>query len=183
MRALTLRQPWATLVVLGEKRIETRAFRPVTALQPGDWFAVHASATAADLRGLHTLRTFERVLGRHGFNQWAELPLGALVGFAWYGGAATTETLLAARQLTDRGDQVRRALAGWPVPLSYSEQCFGDYSIGRWGWLLPEARRLQQPVACRGAQGIWTLPEELRAEALRRLHESGQALERARTHG
>jgi len=176
MRALTLRQPWATLVVLGEKGIETRGFRPVTALAVGQWFGVHASQAPVDMRATVALRTFERALARHGFNQWAELPRGALLGFAQYAGAARTEELLRARDLTDRGDQVRQALRGWPVPLSYQEQCFGDYGADRWGWRLPDVRRLPLPLPCRGSQGLWELPDALRVEALRQLEQTGAPL-------
>lgn len=43
MWALTLTQPWASLVVLGEKRYETRSWRPPAA-RIGERIAIHAAA-------------------------------------------------------------------------------------------------------------------------------------------
>ena len=32
---------------------------------------------------------------------------------------------------------------------------FGDYSDGRWAWLLTDIKPLAPPVPARGAQGFW----------------------------
>lgn len=43
MRALTVRQPWASLIASGAKRIENRTWRPPAALM-GQRIAIHAGA-------------------------------------------------------------------------------------------------------------------------------------------
>lgn len=35
------------------------------------------------------------------------------------------------------------------------ELSFGDYSPGRFAWLLADIRPLSQPIPARGAQGLW----------------------------
>jgi hypothetical protein len=32
---------------------------------------------------------------------------------------------------------------------------YGDYSVGRWGWLMPLIRKFEQPIPAKGHQGIW----------------------------
>jgi len=39
---------------------------------------------------------------------------------------------------------------------------------GPWGWALIWARRIDEPVACRGQRGIWTLPLDVAYEVVRR---------------
>ncbi len=35
------------------------------------------------------------------------------------------------------------------------ERSFGDYTPGRFAWLLDHVRRLPEPVAAKGALGLW----------------------------
>lgn len=51
MLLLTLTQPWATLVALGEKRWETRDWPPPETAR-GDLVAIHAAKTFGGLRGI-----------------------------------------------------------------------------------------------------------------------------------
>jgi hypothetical protein len=44
MRALTVKQPWASLIASGEKRIENRSWRPPAELI-GQRIAIHAGAS------------------------------------------------------------------------------------------------------------------------------------------
>ena len=48
MKALVVRQPWASLIAHGIKTIETRGFAPRTVLQPGDQLAIVAGKTPAE---------------------------------------------------------------------------------------------------------------------------------------
>jgi len=79
--ALTLRQPWATLVIHCEKDIENRGWAPVL-LQPGDRFWIHASkALDADDRAnvddaRHDIPLFDEY----------PMPLGELMGHVRFDG-------------------------------------------------------------------------------------------------
>jgi len=48
-------------------------------------------------------------------------------------------------------------LADLPVLLAGHQHAYGP-----WCWLLKDIRRLPTPVECRGAQGLWDLPEFIR---------------------
>src|SRR5262249_62191033 len=90
MRALTLYQPWASLVVLGEKKIETRSWstRHVGPL------AIHASATWPP--GFHDIcdsPAFRKALEHLGLLA-SRLPLGAVLGTADLIACLPTERLL-----------------------------------------------------------------------------------------
>src|SRR5687767_8281713 len=81
MKALTLTQPWAQLVVMGEKQIETRGFRPVS-LAPREIICIHAasqmSSQALGLVNHHPV--FQRAMDRCGVRHLDDLTLGAIVG-------------------------------------------------------------------------------------------------------
>jgi hypothetical protein len=132
-RALSLTQPWATLVASGAKRVETRSWRT----PHRGALAVHASAGfPGAARALCGQEPFRSALRAAGFGHAAELPRGALVGCV---------------RLVDVVPAGGVELAG----LGDVERAFGDYSPGRWGWLLEDAVTYAVPVACRGALGVW----------------------------
>jgi hypothetical protein len=41
------------------------------------------------------------------------------------------------------------------------EKRLGDFSPGRWAWMLRDIIALKRPVFCRGALGLWRVSEEL----------------------
>lgn len=160
MKALTLTQPWATLIAVGAKRIETRSWET---LYRGP-LAIHAGAGLGPVggrRGLHSLahsppffgalqKAMMRVRQSRDGETWPEfdaglLPLGAIVAVA-----QLTEVAL----ITDDGVLTQ---AGRLYPET-PEHDFGDYTPGRFAWLLADVRRLDQPVPCKGALSLWALP-------------------------
>jgi len=40
-------------------------------------------------------------------------------------------------------------------PDAKTERAFGDYSPGRWAWLLADVKPLTTPIPARGALGLW----------------------------
>jgi single-strand DNA-binding protein len=133
MLALSLWQPWATLVAVGAKRIETRSWRykgevPVQ-------LAIHATKTFPPAaRALCSEEPYQTVLRVNGYRSPESLPLGRVL--------ATCTLLQCVPVETCRPDD-------------YAELAFGDYTPGRFGWLLDDVRRLDPPVQARGAQGLW----------------------------
>lgn len=78
IKALTLYQPWATLVAIGAKRIETRSWW--TAYR--GLLAIHASKTfGATNRALCHQEPFRSALLAGGVERLSDLPLGAVVCF------------------------------------------------------------------------------------------------------
>jgi hypothetical protein len=47
----------------------------------------------------------------------------------------------------------------WPIP--EPERSFGDYSPGRFMWLLTNIRALPEPIPAKGALGLWEYDGEL----------------------
>ncbi len=139
MKALSLYQPWATLVVIGAKRIETRSWR--TSYRGA--ISIHASSSRRNqARLLAYQKPFATWLERFEINPM-ELPFGAIIG---------TVKLFDCIPIT--GGVPSLPLEIWDAEL---EILLGDYSPGRWAWLLMDPQRLPQPVPCRGKMGLYRL--------------------------
>lgn len=127
MKALSLRQPWATLVAIGAKKIETRSWR--TGYRGP--LAIHASATFGPTEThLCDGEPFHCALLSIG-----SMPLGAVVA------------------IVDLVDVEAITAANTPQE---PERSFGDYGPGRWAWRLENVRRLAPAIAVRGHLGLWT---------------------------
>lgn len=159
MKALTVRQPHATLIAIGAKQIETRGQKTA---HRGE-IAIHAGRSTEmieALKGGHGLRHGERfrsVLTAAGYTSGQDLPLGAIVAVVdlW----DCRQLLLVDSKpfyLASGADQTRI----W-VPVSEQEAAFGDFSYGRHGLMLRTVRRLDQPVPCRGMPGMFDLPADV----------------------
>ena len=132
MKVLSLLQPWAQLVVIGAKRIETRSWNT-------DYrgpLLIHASKKfLKDDRILcETDPYFARALQDR---RVAELPLGAIIGKVMLRELRTTTVMLAGNELSEQ------------------EKRFGNYGYGRWAWLLTGAEEFAKPISAKGSLGIW----------------------------
>lgn len=157
MKALSLTQPWASLVALGQKTIETRSW-PTS--YRGE-LAIHASQAmpryAREALEFEPIRT---LLMRANYG-WAGrirgLPLGSIVAVAQLVACYPTEGI--------------RVSQWWPKEEGDRERALGDYSPGRWAWVLRDTRPLPSPVPCRGALGLWTVEPEVEATVRAQLGE------------
>jgi len=138
LRAVSLTQPWATLVAIGAKTFETRSW-PTYYRGP---LLIHAAkGFPGNARALCYMDSFSETLQRAGYKRASELPTGALIGIV---------TLVECISTAD-------ALEG----IDAAEHAFGNYGRGRFAWKLTEAVKLVQPIPCRGALGLWKAPEEI----------------------
>jgi hypothetical protein len=132
MPAISLHQPWASLVAIGAKRYETRHWRAPARLI-GQRVAIHAAARAKHppLEDDSLKQIYAAFGGRLAA---LSVPRGAIV---------CTATLAGVERVED-------------VP----HDAFGDYSPGRFAWRLDDVRALAEPVAVKGRQGWfrWTPP-------------------------
>lgn len=135
MKAISLWQPWASLWCAGPKIHETRHW-PTS---HRGWLAVHAAKRKIDdFSGDPIDKICSHVFGPH----WGmELPLGAIVGVVNIVDCLTTED--AALGLEDD-----------------DYEC-GDFSPGRFAWKRKQFIRLGDPIPYRGAQGIFTVPDDI----------------------
>jgi hypothetical protein len=139
VRALPLWQPWASLVVLGEKRIETRHWAAPASIL-GKRIAIHATKTQREL-WVCDEPEFADALGRHGLDE-GDLPLGALIGLV---------TVKRCAPMTAEG--IARLRVEQP-----NEWAFGHYVLGRFAWVLADPEPLPEPVPWKGSQGIFSVP-------------------------
>jgi hypothetical protein len=146
MKAITLTQPWATLVAIGAKRIETRSW----GTKYRGPLAIHAAKgwTKEAVR-LVLHEPFRSVLNKAGYQIYSNLPRGCIV--------ATCE-LVSVREI----NRYRMGIGwGWTGPdgtkyeFDQQERCFGDYADGRRAWLLDNVQRLAEPIPARGALSLW----------------------------
>ncbi len=128
MKALSFLQPWATAIMVGNKKIETRSWKTSYTGR----IAIHASRSF--LPWAREFAQTERALGRLP----GRLPFGAIIGFVTIIGMRRTEELA--------------------YEITALEKLYGDYSWGRWGWILEDIEPLNEPIPCRGHQGLWNLP-------------------------
>lgn len=124
--AITLYQPWASLIAVGVKQFETRSFRCPERLL-GQRVAIHAA------KRLITSADFDQDVSRAITSQlglgWRKrLPLGAVVCTAMIIGSEPADTVHA--------------------------DLFGDYSPGRWAWRLGLVEKIDPPRPARGWQMI-----------------------------
>jgi hypothetical protein len=148
MRLLTLTQPWASLIgpESDAKHIETRS----RSTSYRGWIAIHAGKGLGPVGGLYGLQQFvltsafrqspiARNWDGHAFSHpQLYLPFGKIVAVARIADCAKTDDVI----------------------VTPTERAFGDYTPGRWAWLLHDIRRLRRPVAYRGAQGLQRLSAE-----------------------
>src|SRR5579875_1139448 len=153
LKALSLTQPWASLVWCSAKRIETRSWHT---LWRGE-LAIHAAKVfPADCQQICSVEPFARVLRRFGLVYDVEtrqgkatrlgLPTGAIVAVCKLSGCVATEELLELGVVPDL------------------ERALGDFSPRRYGFLLEEIQPLYEPVVCRGSLQIWDVDREVEEE-------------------
>jgi hypothetical protein len=145
MRGLSLTQPWATLVALGEKAIETRSW---STPYRGPLLIQAAKGFPKDCQHLCWRAPFAGALIGGGFDRAEQLPRGAIVAVARLAWVLSTDLFVDER-----------------LPRSYSiagnEFAFGDFSAGRFGWVLQDVQRLKTPVPCKGSLGLWAVPPDV----------------------
>jgi hypothetical protein len=151
-KVLTLTQPWATLVAIGAKRIETRSW---STSYRGP-LLIHAAAGLGPVGGFKGLvrqcryDPFKSVLRDAGaaglISEYIDdYPRGAIVAVA---------ELCYCQPMPDDGS------IGWNFNgnewvITDQERAFGDYTPGRFAWLLADVRPLATPIPAKGALGLW----------------------------
>ena len=149
MRALTIRQPYATLIVQGVKQFETRSWRT----EYRGPLVIHAAANGSRIYGDQLRRLEKRLRVMPTALMGQEYPLGAVLGVV-----ELVECLPISPTLIDA--------------LTPCEKALGWYSDGGFVWDLARAGRIRfaEPIACAGRQGLWALPADLAARVEKELH-------------
>jgi len=135
-KVITLKQPWAQLVVTGWKQFETRGWRTD---YTGELF-IHSSLTfsMSDME-LALTEPFKTCLGNPHM-----MRRGFILGSVMLEYCMPVEELKPVLEL--RGTLGKHELA------------FGDYSAGRWAWKLSGPKLFKVPVFAKGSLSIWDYP-------------------------
>ena len=136
MKALTLTQPWATLIAIGAKWIETRSW----ATEYRGPLAIHSARRFPSVaRDLCIEQPFFATLSRAGYRA-STLPLGMVLA---------TSTLV---DCLPTGGDFPSGQLPW-----------GDFTPGRYAWILRDISPFPEPLPARGALGLWEWmpPEEV----------------------
>ena len=144
MKALTIRQPWASLTLTLDdkgkafKCVETRGYRT----NYRGRLAIHAGLFVEPTFFLGVPEEEWRHFKAAGLGTDAaivDLPHGVIVGEVTVADCVPIEELLSSEYGTDR------------------EKAFGDWRKGRkrYGWILTDPVRYDTPIPARGMQGIW----------------------------
>lgn len=160
MKGFSILQPWATLMAINAKLVETRSW----ATHYRGEVAIAASARLPwKLHRLCLVEPFASVLAAAGFADPDSLPLGTIVAVGNLDSCRPTDVV-----------RFENALAGKACRQPY-ENAFGDYTDGRFGWEFTNVRALARPVPCKGALGLWTLPPEILSAVQSQLEEFAAA--------
>ena len=190
MKAIVVRQPWATLIALGIETTETRPAPPNGPMRPdgvrglpglaverGERIAIVAGASvppdAVSFGGWTVWRWGTGAkMDRRGVHEVTgdeiDLPLGAVV---------CTAVVADALPITDEMRRPGRHI--WLLRPEYPMVCepftpgemrpmhgiedeltLGDFTPGRWGWMLTDVQPCD-PIPCKGQQGVFRLPADV----------------------
>ena len=150
MYAITLHQPWASLITLGLKMVETRSW-PAPARLVGQRIAVHVGKRLIRQPG----GRIERELQAQWGEDWRRnIPTGAVLATAVLAGMAQVARadLLAGCAAHDPWGEVGYAAGRRRTPIDP----WGDFSAGRWLWFLDDVEALPEPVPAVGRQSLWS---------------------------
>lgn len=138
MKALTIWQPWAGMVAAGIKKNETRSWGTHYRGQ----IAIHAAKQDIHIGWCRYLsdEAAEVICRRlelpEIFNTIETFPTGCILGTA---------------ELVD----CIKISPEYISKLNYDELALGDYSLGRYAWVMENAIKFPEPILAKGKQGIW----------------------------
>jgi hypothetical protein len=132
VKALTIKQPWATLIALGGKNIETRSWK-------------------TNYRGsllIHAGKTIDKVA--------CKMPeiYKVMEDYQYHTGVIIAKCNLVACQkvIEDSGTY---AITDGRLMITDNEYDFGDYTVGRYAWILSNIEVLDKYIPAKGQLSLW----------------------------
>jgi hypothetical protein len=152
MKALTIWQPWASLIIEGAKPYEFRGWRVPRSIV-GQRIVIHAAARKPNRQEMWMLLCALRTGGEYAAEtcliasqaepvlerSWMDLPLACGLGTAVIGEARNGVDIAREFGVTHVNDSDRDEHANW-------------------GWPLTNIEVWDRPIPMRGAQGFWNWP-------------------------
>lgn len=142
MKVITIHQPWASLIAIGVKQIETRSWRT----KYRGALAIHAGVSK-EYDHLRCQNPFYGCLKAAGLiGTFRASPNSPAIHYP-YGAVVATAEIFDCVPVED--------VTFWPTSGLMYEACFGDFEPGRFAWLLKNVEMLKSPVPAIGKQGLW----------------------------
>lgn len=135
MLALTLKHPWVWAVKVLGKRIENRSWHPGPRLPIGTRFAIHGGKVPAKKADVLEIACEAQILAR-------------------------LYTALAPATLTPR-DVILPGIVAVVRFDGVVKESDDPWFQGPYGWQFSDVVVLPEAVPCRGAQGLWEIPEDV----------------------
>lgn len=137
MKLISLWEPWATLMAIGAKRIETRSW----STSYRGWLVIQASKGGMGKRDL------------------ADCLADPVFRLAMDGETIQPGCIVAVVNLVEccpTGARVRMpgVFDEYPKLDTPEERAFGDFAPGRWGWVTDQLFRLPEPIPFKAKQGL-----------------------------
>lgn len=170
IRGLTLRHPWAYAIRDLGKNVENRSWAAPKNMI-GQYIAIHGGAVpkGANLEQAHY--------------EWHDIANGLNSGTLTKHLALDVRNEIKFRlgrlKGKDTGISVGQVIIPGIVAVAKLESCLklndldsshelhqNPWAFGPWCWVLTDIVRLEQPIPCKGAQGLWELPPDV-LEAVR----------------
>jgi len=142
-KTISIIQPWATLVALNEKRIETRSW---ATKYRGELY-IHASKKI-DIPVCRAI-PFLKVLMKYEIAITNDLPTGAII--------AKCNLVDCVKIIGNIENSIKLIQADLEngKKVEGNELAFGDYTIGRYVWMLENIQMLDKPIPAKGKLGLW----------------------------
>lgn len=142
IQAMTIHQPWATLIAFQEKGLESRGwttkYRGPLAIHAGK----HVDREACEREPIKS------TLAKHGYTA-DNLPTGVVLAIC---------DLTAVYPINIAGESFACSIDSYgkvAMHIEGKEFEFGWYDEGRYAWELANVQRLAEPIPAKGQQGLW----------------------------
>jgi hypothetical protein len=143
IRALTISQPYATLIAIGEKFVENRT-----------WECFHRGPLL-----IHAGKGTQYLTAR--MMKQRNLPTGCIVAAC---------RMIACVHVPSLKDRIVGQVPYRDLPIEQMKQVAAHrHTEGPFAFVLSEVRRLKKPIPCSGAQGLWIPTVEVIAEVEQQL--------------
>lgn len=143
MKAITIKQPWASLIALGEKKFETRSWQT----KYRGPLAIHAGKSID--KDACEDSWIKGVLTEHGITSYKDLPTGVVLATVELVDCYKVEATLGYASVLSKGKSVDGL-----------EVAFGDYTVGRYAWELGNLHVLTNSVVTKGQLSLWEWQKE-----------------------
>ena len=149
MKALTIKQPWATCIMEYGKDIENRTWQPPGSLR-NKRIAIHAGKTWDDPEAVKIAESLagDILLGYDG--RW--IPEGSILGTVVLKGWI--------RETVSNGGYIKY----YASDEGLLKNDYSKWFAGPYGYVLEDPVLLPAPIPCRGMLGFWEVPEWITAK-------------------